>query len=58
MKLSGVQKQRIAIARVLNRKPTMLLLDEAPSALDSINEEEVQKAITEHDRVCLVSRTV
>jgi ATP-binding cassette, subfamily B (MDR/TAP), member 1 len=42
---SGGQRQRIAIARVLARKPALLILDEATSALDSESEAAVQQAL-------------
>jgi ATP-binding cassette subfamily B protein len=45
LKLSGGEKQRISIARVLLRDPALLIFDEATSALDSISEAKIQEAI-------------
>ncbi|MFT4137220.1 ABC transporter ATP-binding protein [Microbacterium sp.] len=44
-RLSGGEKQRIAIARVLLKDPPVLLLDEATSALDTVSERAVQEAL-------------
>ncbi|MBV8325457.1 ABC transporter ATP-binding protein [Chryseobacterium sp.] len=50
LKLSGGEKQRIAIARALLRKPHLLIFDEATSALDSITEEEITSTIKDISR--------
>jgi ATP-binding cassette subfamily B protein len=45
LKLSGGEKQRVAIARTILKAPPILLLDEATSALDSHTEREIQDAL-------------
>lgn len=47
LKLSGGEKQRVAIARVLLKKPLIYLFDEATSALDTRTEREIQKSLEE-----------
>lgn len=45
LKLSGGEKQRVAIARTLLKRPAIFLFDEATSALDTQTEKEIQKSI-------------
>jgi ATP-binding cassette subfamily B protein len=45
LKLSGGEKQRVAIARTILKGPPILILDEATSALDSHTEKEIQNAL-------------
>ena len=47
LKLSGGEKQRVAIARTILKAPPILVLDEATSALDSHTEQEIQTALDE-----------
>jgi len=47
LKLSGGEKQRIAIARTILKNPDILIFDEATSALDSHTEQEIQHSLKE-----------
>ncbi|KAK7590115.1 hypothetical protein V9T40_001728 [Parthenolecanium corni] len=49
LKLSGGEKQRVAIARTILKSPLIVLLDEATSSLDTLSERHIQAALT---RIC------
>ncbi|ODT72171.1 MAG: metal ABC transporter permease [Pelagibacterium sp. SCN 63-23] len=56
LKLSGGEKQRVAIARTILKAPSILILDEATSALDTKTERDIQAALDEvaRDRTTVV----
>ena len=56
LRLSGGEKQRVAIARTILKNPRIILLDEATAALDTETEEHIQRALStlSHGRTMLV----
>lgn len=54
MNLSGGQKQKIALARALLKKPKVLLMDEPTSSMDNLSEKQILNCIKDLDLICIV----
>ena len=54
MNLSGGQKQKIALARALLKKPKVLLMDEPTSSMDNLSEKRILNCIKDLDLICIV----